>query len=429
MTHRAIPEPMGRPAEIPSPWGEISVYRQRGRIRYRLRGPVNGERKSFGLYDTIEAAQEQAEALLVRYGDQPTELTTYGWAMQACDARDDRRLRDVKETRGLLDRHVQGHRIAGIPIRQLRSDVVRQWVHDTAMKRAAHGRREGQPLAQNTVRNALRALSAVCTDAVHAGRATRNPCLGVAVPKVPQDEEPWTYLTLDEVRAMLGHEKLTVPAVRRDPGRQTYARNRQHEIRTILTVAVYTGLREGELWGLRWSDVRLGGDSPELVVCRSYNGATKGGRPRRVPLLPPARNALASWRARDGAPRIAGLVWPGRSRAGEPERCHGEGYDAQWAATYRERLGVRDGVRFHDLRHTCASLLISGALGRPWRLEEVQILLGHQSRTTTERYAHLSPDSLAGAARETSSAIDSGNISDSSGNAARHVPIATKRND
>jgi integrase len=51
--------------------------------------------------------------------------------------------------------------------------------------------------------------------------------------------------------------------------------------------------------------------------------------------------------------------------------------------------GITRRVRFHDLRHTCASSLVAGWWGRAWRLEEVKAILGHGSVTMTERYAHL----------------------------------------
>ncbi len=41
-----------------------------------------------------------------------------------------------------------------------------------------------------------------------------------------------------------------------------------------------------------------------------------------------------------------------------------------------------------------------GTCGRAWRLEEVQVVLGHASRTTTERYARVAPDSIRGVANE-----------------------------
>ncbi|MEO6575667.1 MAG: site-specific integrase, partial [Polyangiaceae bacterium] len=57
---------------------------------------------------------------------------------------------------------------------------------------------------------------------------------------------------------------------------------------------------------------------------------------------------------------------------------------------------------WHDLRHTCASALVSGMWGRAWRLEEICALLGHSSITVTQRYAHLAGTALVVAAEETS---------------------------
>ena len=57
------------------------------------------------------------------------------------------------------------------------------------------------------------------------------------------------------------------------------------------------------------------------------------------------------------------------------------------------RTGLRLGeqmnleLRWHDLRHTCASSLVSGWLGRRWSLEETKEFMGHISRSSTERYA------------------------------------------
>lgn len=61
--------------------------------------------------------------------------------------------------------------------------------------------------------------------------------------------------------------------------------------------------------------------------------------------------------------------------------------------TARKRAGMAD-VRMHDLRHSFASFLING--GRS--LYEVQKILGHTQVKTTQRYAHLSHDSLVAAA-------------------------------
>ena len=67
----------------------------------------------------------------------------------------------------------------------------------------------------------------------------------------------------------------------------------------------------------------------------------------------------------------------------------------------RTQAGLAD-VRMHDLRHSFASLLINS--GRT--LYEVQHILGHTQVKTTQRYAHLSQDTLLAAANTATVAID-----------------------
>ncbi len=68
--------------------------------------------------------------------------------------------------------------------------------------------------------------------------------------------------------------------------------------------------------------------------------------------------------------------------------------------TVRKSVGLGD-VRVHDLRHSFASFLVNS--GRS--LYEVQRILGHTQIKTTQRYAHLSQDSLLAAANEISKAV------------------------
>lgn len=107
-------------------------------------------------------------------------------------------------------------------------------------------------------------------------------------------------------------------------------------------------------------------------------------------------DALKAWREHKGVRKLKGLVWPGK---GGKMAAHG--HDAGWSRIRDdETSGMRRDVRFHDLRHTCASHLVSGSWGRAWRLEEVCAVLGHKDLKTTQRYAHLSPESIMGAAEQ-----------------------------
>src|SRR5207244_11009547 len=65
-------------------------------------------------------------------------------------------------------------------------------------------------------------------------------------------------------------------------------------------------------------------------------------------------------------------------------------------------------IRWHDLRHTCASMLVSGAWGPAWRLEDVKEILGHSTITITQRYAHLAESRVRALAATTGIWLRSG---------------------
>ncbi|MEO7034928.1 MAG: tyrosine-type recombinase/integrase [Polyangiaceae bacterium] len=119
---------------------------------------------------------------------------------------------------------------------------------------------------------------------------------------------------------------------------------------------------------------------------------------RDVPLLPAAADALRSWLAALPswcAKNPLGLVFP-RERGAHGARKPPQHWHAWVAAA---RLGRR--LRFHDLRHTCACILLNGQLGRKWSFEEVREMLGHADIKTTQLYGVLTSSTLMRAALET----------------------------
>lgn len=208
--------------------------------------------------------------------------------------------------------------------------------------------------------------------------------------------------------------------------------------RIWIQFAIGTGLREGEMFNLRLSDLVLGGDDPHVIVQRgSKDGGPKNTRTadvkiRRVPLFGPGLDAVRRWMGM--LPSYCpsnphGLVFPGPTGARKQP-------DKHLHRTRCVRVELRDGtvvtkvrpfnplpeylaaagivaerrhdgrhVRWHDLRHTFASSLVSGTWGRRWSLEEVRAAMGHESITTTERYAHLADTALKIAARETNGGL------------------------
>lgn len=154
--------------------------------------------------------------------------------------------------------------------------------------------------------------------------------------------------------------------------------------RAMITIALRTGLRLGELVAIDWSDVDFAADL--LTVRRSAFGreivSPKSNRIRHVPLTEEARRALEAIR------RPFGRVF---ARNGRP-------IDDQVArralARIRRAAGIRS-VGWHVMRHTFASHLVAAGVS----LKAVQELLGHSDIRTTMRYAHLAPSALRDAVR------------------------------
>lgn len=151
----------------------------------------------------------------------------------------------------------------------------------------------------------------------------------------------------------------------------------------MVVVALRTGLRVGELLGLRWRDVDL--DARELTVARSIVrdvvGTPKSNRARRIPLSSDVVAALGAARARgrDDDPVFA--------RAdGRPLRRN----QANWILGRACHAAGVVPIGWHGLRHTFASL----ALARTGQIRAVQDILGHSTVLMTERYAHVTPDLL-----------------------------------
>jgi integrase len=340
--------------------GSVSPHRG----RWRVRVTIDGVQRSGGVYDTKEQAEDILAALLEQTGPTP-KTTLRGWGAEWLDARERSGLhRDVRSDRSRW-KYIDAQPWAIEPLEALSSKTIRAWVREML----SSGK------ARQTTANALNLLRVALEAAVDAELIATNPARGVLVPKVARTDDPWTYLTPREIEHLLAHDALPLYQ------------------RAVFAFAIYTGAREGEIFGLHWRDVHL--DERRVVFRYSWRKPRKNGRVLHVPLLGPAIEVLRSWRsARPSLPTA--LVFPG-----DDGTMHTKGYDAQWADRWRDETGTREAVRFHDFRHTCAASLVSGAWGRPWRLEEVRDFLGHSSITMTERYAHLAPDSIATAARET----------------------------
>lgn len=160
--------------------------------------------------------------------------------------------------------------------------------------------------------------------------------------------------------------------------------------RPLIQFGLRTGLRVGEVIGLRWVDVDL--RRARIVVrqaiTRGRVGTPKSGKAREVELSPATVELLRSIKHLRGE-----LVF-----CRDDGRPLGNGTIKAALKSASKRAGLPM-VYWHTLRHTFASHLVM----RGASMKAVQRLLGHSKVTTTDRYAHLSPETT----REAVSLLDS----------------------
>lgn len=151
-------------------------------------------------------------------------------------------------------------------------------------------------------------------------------------------------------------------------------------VRPLLMLALYTGMRRGELFRLMWFNVDLNRQLihlPETI--------TKTSKGRTIPLNDKALALLSIWREQTGG---KGLVFPS-PKTGKQLDNMGQAWKTvlKHAGLNVEKEDPRH-FRFHDMRHTFASLLVSKGVS----LARVQQYLGHSSIEMTMVYAHLAPE-------------------------------------
>ncbi|MFQ5662855.1 MAG: tyrosine-type recombinase/integrase [Terriglobia bacterium] len=145
-------------------------------------------------------------------------------------------------------------------------------------------------------------------------------------------------------------------------------RTRAPHLRAIMTLALHTGMRKGEILSLEWSQVDLAERTVRIDRAKSKYGE------RTIYLNESAYRTL--WQLWQGQQNR--FVFPSPRNPAEPIRDHKMGF---WRAV--KLAGIRH-IRFHDLRHTFATRLVQAGVD----LITVQQLLGHSSIRMTARYAH-----------------------------------------
>ena len=256
-----------------------------------------------------------------------------------------------------------------------RADV-QAWVQDLT----------AQGLSVSSVRRAIGGLNRIFGEAIISGALENNPCQRISLPRQPKSEvEP---LTLEQVRALA--DAIEHPEIKpAGNGARPVGRSHFPEYSLLIRFTVFTGLRAGEVAGLKRKAVDL--DKGEVRITETlsevrghlYTVPPKTYQSRSVPLpkflVRELREHLATL---DDDPD--GYVF--RAPTGTPLRWQGF-YNRHFKPAVRQ-AGLPESTRFHDLRHTFASILIDQGAHPRTMMER----LGHSSiNVTLGTYGHLLP--------------------------------------
>ena len=233
---------------------------------------------------------------------------------------------------------------AGLLVRHVSGQLLARYEHQRA-----------QEVGRWTVRHELGVMGRALRMAHRLGVIDHLP----EIPRPPKGEHRTRFLSEDEIARLL----------------DACQKSRNAWLAPLVTLALTTGARRGELESLTWEQLDLEADyglSPTMRLMR-----TKSGKPRVVPLM---------------ADAVAALV----ALEPKPERREGRVFRFKGSIRHAfelalSRAGIPRGtdpstrVSFHTLRHTAGSwLTIRGAT-----LRSVQEILGHSNPAQTARYSHL----------------------------------------
>lgn len=238
-------------------------------------------------------------------------------------------------------------------------------------------------LSNTTVNHLHGTLHKALDDAMRLGLVARNVTELVNAPRV--DHREMRPLTLVEARTLLES-----------------SHGRGDRLLALWSLAIATGMRRGEVLALHWMDVQLAGPRGHALSVRwnlRYRGGvftfkepkTRRSR-RRIALASETVEMLRAHRTRQKVERLrAGEVWQENdlvfcTEAGTPLSANG-GIRSTFERVLRR--AALPAIRFHDLRHTCASLLLAENVNP----KVVSELLGHATvAITLDIYSHVMPD-------------------------------------
>ena len=240
-------------------------------------------------------------------------------------------------------------------------------------KTQAEAKKKPKGIAPKTVRNIHQMIGSAYNLAMEQKLVSKNPTQGCALPKVEHKE--MKTLTADQLSAFFQEA--------RDSG-----------VYELYYLDLATGLRRGELLGLKWTDVDF--DRGVLKIQRAIS--RQNGRVEEAPLktknayrtLPLSADAIDVLKAQKC--KVGGSEWVFPSPTGGPMSPDSVLHMLQRVL---KRAGLPR-IRFHDLRHTFATMALQNGVD----VKTVSSMLGHYSAGfTLDTYAHVTTDAQLKAAQ------------------------------
>ncbi|HBG49952.1 MAG TPA: hypothetical protein DDW90_10725 [Cyanobacteria bacterium UBA9971] len=227
--------------------------------------------------------------------------------------------------------------------------------------------KQDEKLSNSSINKHLALIGAVFQSAINEGLLSINPVYKVK--KLKEAQKEMEILTKEEIYAALETAKKHYP-----------------DFYPLLLTAIFTGMRRGELLALTWDKINW--VMKQIKVDRSvYSGQFVTPKTpkskRRINMTDELVKVLKEWRLRCPNGEL-NLVFPNN----EGKFMDEHNLKRRKFVPVLRRAGVNQ-IRFHDLRHTFASLLLAENLPAKY----IQDQLGHSSiKTTMDRYSHLMPE-------------------------------------
>jgi integrase len=280
------------------------------------------------------------------------------------------------ETRDTNEGHLRNHIIpemGHIPLQKVNVMHIEKFIKTL----------QGKGLADGTVSKIYNLIHTCFKSAIKKELIIKNPFDLMDKSSKPRSSKPKIdYWTKEEVKHFLGALK--------------------HRQRILFVLAIYTGMRRGEMLALRWKDIDF--ETSQVRISQSLKpiqGIKKGVKTdagfRSITVAPTVIAELKKHRAMIAKEKLAAEDYDDHDLVvcrenGKPVSLGN--FDKFWKSVLKQ-TGMRH-IRFHDLRHTCASLLFAAGV----HPKVVQEQLGHSSiKITLDTYSHMMPNMQESAAK------------------------------